>query len=131
MPNWDQGVERVSVGPHTLNEENKERRLDETMADDTELETPGKQATYRTPKGVVKQLDNMLVKRKHMCCSRDAAANYMIHMGRDRRSVMAQFVITASQKEVSQNTHSEKKNIPTAEITKSQDDGKLRSDEAN
>ena len=30
--------------------------------------------------------------RKHMCCSRDAEANDMIHIGRDHRSVMAQFV---------------------------------------
>ena len=59
-----------------------------------------------------------------MCCSRDAGANDMIHMGSDHISVMAQFVITASKKEVSQKTHSEKKKIPTLESTMSQDDGK-------
>ena len=40
--------------------------------------TPEKQATYRTPKGVEKQLDYILVDRKHMCCSRDAEANGMM-----------------------------------------------------
>ena len=37
-----------------------------------------------------------------MCCSRDAEANDMIHMGSDHTSVMAQFVITASKKDVKQ-----------------------------
>ena len=39
MPNWDLAyvVERVSVGPHTLNEGNTRGRLDEAMADDTEF----------------------------------------------------------------------------------------------
>ena len=46
------------------------------------------------PKGVVKQLDDILVDRKHYC-SRDADANDLIHIGSDHRSVMAQFVITA------------------------------------
>ena len=93
--------------------------------------TPKKQATYRTPKGVEKQLDYFLVDKNHVCCSRDSHANDMIHMGSDHRRVMAQFVITASKKEVSQKTHSEKKNTPTAESTKSQDDGKMRSGEAH
>ena len=74
------GVERVSVGPHTRGEQ--ERRLDEAMADATEVD------------------------RKHMCCSRDAEASDMIHMGSDHRSVMAQFVITASHFEEKENTNS-------------------------
>ena len=73
------------------------------------------------------QLDSILVDRRHLCCSRDAEANDMIHTGSDHTSVMAQFVITASKKEVSPKTHSEKKNISTAESTKSQDNGKMRS----
>ena len=65
-----------------------------------------KLATYRTPKGTEKQLDYLLVDRKHMCCSMDAEANDRIHMRSDHRSVMAQFVITAPKKEVSQkNAH--------------------------
>ena len=69
--------------------------------------TLGKQATHRTPKGAEKQLDYILVDRKHKCCSRDAEANVMIHMGSGHRSVMAQFVITASKKEVSQTQRKE------------------------
>ena len=72
----------------------------------------------------------MLVDRKHLYCSRDAEANDMIHMGSDHRSVMAQFVITAPKKEVSQKTHIAKKNF-LADSTKSQNDKKKpRSDEA-
>ena len=76
--------------------------MDEAMGDDTELrshfstmyrKTPEKQATYRTPKGAEKQLDCILIDSKHMCCSRDALANGMIHLGSDHRSVVAQFVI--------------------------------------
>ena len=44
-----------------------------------------------------------------MYCSRDAEANDMIHVGSDHRSVMAQFLITAPKKEVSQKTHIAKK----------------------
>ena len=47
-------------------------------------------------------MDYILVDRKHACCSRDAEANDKIHMGSDHRRVMAQFVSTASKKEVSQ-----------------------------
>ena len=43
--------------------------------------TLGKQATHRTPKGTEKQLDCILVDRKHIYCSRNAKANDMIHMG--------------------------------------------------
>ena len=79
------------------------------MADDTE-KTPEKQVTHRTPKGVEKQLDYILVDRKHMCCSRHALTNDMIHMGSDHRSVMAQFVTTAPKKQVSQKTHRKEEN---------------------
>ena len=58
-----------------------------------------------------KQLDYIVVDRKNMYCSRDAQANDMIHMGSDHRSVMAQFVIAVSKKEVSQKTHTAKKKI--------------------
>ena len=90
-----------------------------------------KQATYRTPKGTEKQLDYILVDRKHMYCSRDADANDMIHMGSDHRSVMVRFVITAPKKEALQKTHIAKNKIKTAQSTKSQDDEKTRTDEAN
>ena len=64
-----------------------------------------------------------------MCCSRDAEAIDMIHMGSDHRSVVAQFAIAASKKEVPHKTHIENKKIPTAEST-SQDGEKMRSGEA-
>ena len=57
-----------------------------------------KQETYRTPKGVEKQLDYILVDKKHCCWSTDAEANDMIHMGSDHRCVMATFVIPAKAK---------------------------------
>ena len=43
-------------------------------------EAPRKQCTYRTPKGVEKQLDCILVNKKHYRWSRDAEANDMIHI---------------------------------------------------
>ena len=69
----------------------------------------------------------ILVDRKHLLCSRDVEANDMIHMGSDQRSVMAQFIITAT-KEIS---HCDKTKMKTKENTKSQSDDKTRSDEAN
>ena len=90
---------------------------DESMADDTELrstdtmyrKTSERQATYRTPKGVEKQLGCTLVDRKHMSCRGDAEANDVIHVGSDHRSAMAQFVIIAAKKEVSQKKHTAKR----------------------
>ena len=62
-----------------------------------------------TPKGVEKQLDVKLVDRKNLCCGTDAEVNEMIHMESDHRSVLAQFVNTASKKEVSRKAHIKKK----------------------
>ena len=56
------------------------------------------------PTGALKQLDYILMDRKHMYCSRDAEANDMIHMGSNHRSVMAQFVSAAPKKDISQKT---------------------------
>ena len=101
------GVERVSVGPHTLKEGNKRRdwvkqwmMLQKLVALNTmHRKTPEKHVMYRTPKGVEKQLDYVLINRKMLSCSRHAEANDMIHMGGDHRSVMAQFLIKAWTKE--------------------------------
>ena len=49
--------------------------------------------TYRTLKGVEKQLDYIMTDRKHYCWSRDAEANDMIHMRSDHSCVMARFAI--------------------------------------
>ena len=71
-------VERVSIGTHTHPQRGEqERRLDEAMADDTQLHS---------------RLDYILVDRKHLRCSRDAEASDMIRMGSGHRSVMAQFL---------------------------------------
>ena len=121
------GIERVSVGPLTRSEGIQNSTAVNTMY----RKTPEKQAIYRTPKGTEKQLDYILLDKKHVSCTRDAEANDMIHMGSDHRSVMAQFEITAPKKEVSQKTHIAKKKMKTAGNTKSQDDEKKGSGEAN
>ena len=72
MPSWDQGMEfeRVSVGPHTLEEENKRgywmkqclMTQNLTALNTMCRTTLEKQASYRT--GTEKQLDFILVDRK-------------------------------------------------------------------
>ena len=106
------GVERASVGPHTQStRETREEtgwnngrwyRTSQHSTRGTE-KRPQKQATCRTPKGVEKQVDYMLVDRKHMCCSRVAEANDM-----------AQFVTTTSKKEVSQKHTQRKEENPNS-----------------
>ena len=85
---------------------------------------PGWQVTYKTPKGVEKQLDYVLINRKHMSFSRDAQANDMIHIGSDHRSFMAQSVIKAPMKKDSQKTRIEGSKTSTKESIKSQYDGR-------
>ena len=76
------------------------------MADETELhstqhdvqKTLGKQTTYRSPKGTDKQIDYILIKRRHLKYSKYAEANDMIHMGSDHRCVMATFAINAQKR---------------------------------
>ena len=86
----------------------KERRLDETLADGTKnvqhstpmyRKNPGKQTTYRSPKGNEKQVDYIIIKRRHLRHNKDAEVNDMIHMGRDHRCVMATFMITTPKKD--------------------------------
>ena len=60
--------------------------------------TPGKQTTCRSPKGTEKQIDHILIKRRHLKYSKDAEAKDMIHMVSDHRCVMATFVINAQKK---------------------------------
>ena len=55
--------------------------------------------TYRSPKGNEKQIDYIIVKRKHMKFNKDAEANDMIQMGSDHRCVMATFTITTPKKD--------------------------------
>ena len=61
--------------------------------------THGKQTTCRSPKGTEKQIDYMVIKRRHLKYSKDAEAYDMIHIGSDHRCVMATFVITTPKKD--------------------------------
>ena len=54
---------------------------------------PQKQVTYRSPKNVEKQLDYILLDKKHQSWSRDAESTDILHMGSDHRCVMARFEI--------------------------------------
>ena len=85
------GIERISVGQHTLSEGNQEA----VHSQHNVQKNTRKQATHMTPKGDMKQLDYIRVDRKHLYCCGDADAIDMIHMGSDHRSVMATFVLKA------------------------------------
>ena len=75
-----EGVERVSVGPHTLKEGNKRGDWlkqwlmiqNFTALNTMYRKTPGKQRTHRSPKRTEKQIDYALVKRRHRKYSKDA-----------------------------------------------------------
>ena len=100
------GVERTSVGQHTLKEANsrgdwmKQWLMTQRLVALNTMyrKTPEKQTTYRTPQGAEKQLDYIRVNTKYLRCSKDVEANDMVHMGSDHRSVMAQFVVTVKKK---------------------------------
>ena len=70
--------------------------------------TPGKQTTYRSPKGTEKQIDFILIKRRHLKYSKDAEANDMIHIGSDHRCVMATLVINTPKKNGSHDADKDK-----------------------
>ena len=98
------GVERVTVGPHSLIEWNKRGDWMKqwlmiqnfTALNTMYRKTLGKQTTYRSPKRYREtNWTPFLIKRRHLKYSKDAEANDMIHMGSDHRCVMATFVINA------------------------------------
>ena len=97
------GVERASVGPHTLKEGNKRGdwlkqwlMIQNFTALNTMCrKTPGKQTTCRSPEGTE---DYILIKRRHLKHSKDAEANDMIQMDSDHRCVMATFEINAQKR---------------------------------
>ena len=60
---------------------------------------PGKQTTYRSPKGNEKQVDHIIIRRRHLKHNKDAEANDRVHMGSDHRCVMAAFTITTLKKD--------------------------------
>ena len=81
------GVERTSVGSHTLNVGNKRG---DWVKHWLMMEN---KTVYRSPEGTEKQIDYILFKRRHLKYNSDAEANDMIYMDSDHRCVMATFVI--------------------------------------
>ena len=67
-----------------------------------------KQTTFISPKANEKQIDCILNKRRNLRHAKDAKANDMIHMGSDRRCVMATFVINTPKKDGSHETNKDK-----------------------
>ena len=100
-----EGVELSAVGHYTVNKVNVrgewmtqwllENRLVALIT--MYLKVPQKQVTYRSPKNDEKQLDYILVDRKHLNWSKDAESTDILHMGSDHRCVMAKFEITAKE----------------------------------
>ena len=91
MLSWDQDAElnvQVLANTHSTEETREVTR-----------KNPGKQTTYRSPKGNEKQIDYNIIKSRHLQYNKDAAANDMIHMGSDHRCVMATFMITTLKKD--------------------------------
>ena len=96
-----EGVELASVGHYTYDKSNcrgewlEQWLLEKGMvAVNIIYRKPHhKQVTYRTAKGVEKQMDYIITDRYSW--SRDAEANDIIHMGSDHKCVMANFVIPA------------------------------------
>ena len=105
-----EGVEFASVGHYTLNKSNcrgewlaqwlLEKRM--VVLNTMYRKPPQQQVTYRTTKGVEKQLDYIMTDKKHYSWSRDAEANDTRHMGSDHRCVMAKFVIPVKAKKKSE-----------------------------
>ena len=111
MLNWlgpGHGNECISVGRYTLNEGNKRGDWMKhwlilqgyTALNTMYRKTPQKQTTFISPKGKEKQIDHILIKRRHLKYSKDAEANDMIHMGSDHRCVMATFTISMPGKNI-------------------------------
>ena len=96
-----EGIELSSVGHYTLNKAScRGEWMTQWLLDNSFValntmykKVPQKQLTYHTPKKIEKQLDYILIDKKHYSWSRDAEANDTIHMGSDHRCVMAKFEI--------------------------------------
>ena len=103
------GTECTNVGKHTLNTGNKRGDWMKqwlmfsqifTALDAMYRKNPGAQTTYRSGKGNEKQIDSIIIKRRHLKYNKDAEADDVIHMGSDHRCVMATFMITTPKKDV-------------------------------
>ena len=96
-----EGVEFSAVGHYTLNKANcrgewmtqwlLENRL--VALNTMYKKVPQKQVTYRSPKNDEKQLDYILLDKKHQSWSNHAESTDILHMGSDHRCVMAKFEI--------------------------------------
>ena len=76
---------------------------------------PQKQVTYRSPKNDEKQLDYVLLDRKHQSWSNHAESTDILHMGSDHRCVMAKFEITeAKRRENPENQRRQWRNVRTS-----------------
>ena len=92
-------IKCTSVGKHTLNGGSKRGdwmkhwlMIQNCTALNTMFrKTLGKQTTYRSLERNEKQIDNIIIKRRHLKYNQDAEANDMIHIGSDHRCVMATF----------------------------------------
>ena len=101
-----EGVELSAVGHYTLNKGNVRGEWMTQWLLENKLvavntiyrKSPQKQVTYCSPKNEKKQLDYILVDKKHIAWSRDAEATDILHMGSDHRCVMAKFEVTAKVK---------------------------------
>ena len=101
-----EGVELSAVGHYTLNKGNvrgewmKQWLLENKLVavNTTYRKSPQKQVTYCSPKKEAKQLDYILVDKKHVAWSRDAESTDILHMGSDHRCVMAKFEINTKEK---------------------------------
>ena len=100
-----EGVELSAVGHYTLNKVNARGEwmtqwlLENKLVAVNKMyqKIPQKQVTYRSPKNDEKQLDYVLLDKKHPTWSRDAESTDILHMGSDHRCVMAKFEITAKE----------------------------------
>ena len=126
------GVERVTVGPHTHKEGHKRgdwmkhwlMLQNFTALNTMDRKTLGKQTTYRSPQETEKQIDYILIKRRHLRYSEDAEANDTIHKGSDHRCVMSIFEINAQKKNGHRDANNNKQRRNTMENTCAQIDKK-------
>ena len=92
--------------------------------------TFGKQTTYISPKGNEKQIDYIMIKRRHLKYNKYAEANDMIHMGSDHRCVMATLVINTPKKKMAHHETNKDKLRTTKQNNRKQTDKKIGEEEA-
>ena len=134
------GVERVSVGPHTLKEGNKSGGQMKrwlmiqhfTKLNTMYRKTLEKQATYRTPKGAENTVGLFIGGQgTHVLQQRRRSKRHDPHGKRPEKCYGTICDYSTKEGSLTKKTHIAKKKIQTAESTKSHYDAKTRSDEAN